>query len=281
MRFLCTGNTCRSPMAAALFAKHCKAEGLVIRSAGTGAWPNAPATPNAVAAAAALGADCVSHKSQPATPELLAEADFIVCLAAGHAKQAALCAAQEKLRVLGGGVADPYGGSLEDYHACAAQINAALPALLPDIHCKAEIVPTQEAHIPAIAALEREVFTPPASEARLREKFALAHCHMLTAVLEGEVAGFIIVDEIAGEAFVDDLAVFPAFQRQGIASRLLGQAEVNAILRGCEKIHLEVRESNAPARRLYEARGYMQVGTRPGFYKHPDEDAILYTLEVK
>ena len=278
--FLCTGNTCRSPMAAALFANLCKTEPLVTRSAGTGACLNMPATPNAVSAAATLGADCMPHLSQPVTPQLLAEADFIVCLAAGHALQIAPFVPPEQLRVLGGGVADPYGGSLEDYQACAAQINAALPALLPDIRCAASVTSTEDAHIPAIAQLEREVFTPPASEARLREKLALDTCHMLTAVLGGEVAGFISVDEIAGEAFIDDLAVFPAHQRQGIASRLLARAEANAILRGCVKIHLEVRESNAPARKLYEARGYKQVGTRPGFYQNPDEDAILYTLEV-
>jgi len=270
-------------MAAALFSNaYKKEEEFVVRSAGTAVFSNTSATPNAVAAAAALGAVCVSHhKSQPATPELLAEVDLIICLAAGHVLQAAQHVPPAKLRVLGGGVADPFGGSLENYHACAAQINAALPSLLPDIHCKAQIIPTEESHLPAIAQLEREVFTPPASEAKLHEKLNLDTCRMLTALLNSEAAGFIIVDEIAGEAFIDDLAVFPAYQRQGIASALLGQAEVGAILRGCPKIHLEVRESNTPARTLYEARGYQQVGRRKNFYQNPTEDAILYTLEFR
>jgi len=279
--FLCTGNTCRSPMAAALFSIASKDQSLDIRSAGTAAWLNTPATSNAVAAAAALGADCVSHASQLATPELLAEADLVVCLAASHAIQAAQFVPAAKLRVLGGGVDDPFGGNLEVYQSCAAQINAALPALLPDLRCPARIIPTNEAHLPAIAELQRVCFPAhPASESKLREKLALNTCHMLTAMVDDNLAGFIAVDEISGEAFVDDLAVFPAYQRRGIASSLLAQAEVNAILRGCGQVHLEVRQSNALARRLYEVRGYHQVGLRKNFYQNPNEPAILMTLEV-
>ena len=100
-------------------------------------------------------------------------------------------------------------------------------------------------------------------------------------VYASEVAGFLIVDEYRGEAFVDDLAVFPKFHRRGIAAALMARAETAAILRGSEKIHLEVRESNAPARNLYEARGYKAVGRRKNFYENPTEDAILMTMEVK
>ena len=278
--FLCTGNSCRSPMAAAMFSRLCP-EDITILSAGTCAYPGGPASAHAIAAVVELGADCSAHASQQATPELLAQADFVICLAKNHALQAKQLVAPKQLRVLGGGVSDPFGGSLDDYRTCAAQIQAALPGLLPDITCNASIISTEEAHIPAIAELSREVFAQPASETRLREKLTLDTCHMLTALLDGQVTGFITVDEIASEAFIDDIAVFPAHQRKGIASRLLAQAEVNAILRGCEKMHLEVRESNLGARKLYETRAFRQVGTRPGFYKAPTEDAILKTLEFR
>jgi len=284
-------------MAAALFAR-LREDNIAIHSAGTGAWPGAPASPNAVIAAMELGADCSSHQSQQATPELLAQADLVVCLAAGHAERVSAFVPRERLRVLGGGVSDPYGGDLDAYRACAAQINAALPSLLPDIRCTAQVIPTEESHAPAIAELQRQVFSPPMSEHRLLEKMALPTNHMLTAILDRDeekppsleggqrqrrrgVSGYISVDEISGEAFIDDIAVFPAYHRQGIASRLLARAETNAILRGNHKIHLEVRESNAPARKLYEARGYKAVGRRKGFYQQPDEDAILMTLEIR
>jgi ribosomal-protein-alanine N-acetyltransferase len=152
--------------------------------------------------------------------------------------------------------------------------------MLPDLLCRASIIPSVEDHLPILTELERQCFTPPASEAKLREKLALEHNYMLTAILDGEIAGFVGVDEIAGEAFVDDLAVFPQYRRKGVASALLARAETGAILRGCEKIHLECRAGNAAALRLYEARGYKRVGRRKGYYENPKEDAILMTMEI-
>ncbi|MCL2300560.1 MAG: ribosomal protein S18-alanine N-acetyltransferase [Firmicutes bacterium] len=280
--FLCTGNTCRSPMAAALFAMRCAARELDISVAGAGlsAWPGVPAEPNAIIAAAELGADLSSHFARQAAPTLLGQNDIVVCLSASHARHIASFVPHEKIRVLAGGIPDPYGGDLETYRACARQIDQALSALLPDILCPASIIPAEAAHLPALAALERLAFSPPASEAKLREKLELDHNHMYSAILNHEVAGFLGVDEIAGEAFADDLAVFPQHRRKGVASALLARAETCAILRGCEKIHLECRESNAPALALYESRNYKRVGRRKNFYESPREDAILMTLEV-
>jgi len=295
--FLCTGNTCRSPMAAGLLhpnetAVSLGAPAIFAMSAGLAAWPGSPATANAIAAAKELGADITAHRARQITPELLARADFVVCMAADHARGIADSVPHDKIRILGGGIADPYGGDLDTYRACARQIDGALSSLLPDLLCGAEIVPARDAHLPAYAELERQCFAPPASEARLREKFLLAHCFGLSAMLGdaphnhpeplhgGECIGFVIVDEIAGEAFVDDLAVAPEHRRKGVAGALLARAETGAILRGCEKIHLECREGNAAALRLYERRGYKRVGRRKGHYESPKEDAILLTMEV-
>ena len=280
--FLCTGNTCRSPMAAGLFTERCarRLPEASIVSAGIAAWPGSPASSNAVAAATELGAAIANHAAQQAAPALLSQSDFIVCLSASHARAIADHVPWEKIRILGGGIADPYGGDLEVYRACARQIDESLSSLLPDFLCQASIIPTEEAHLPALAELERQCFTPPASEAKLREKLALEHNYMLSALLGDEIIGFLGVDEISGEAFVDDLAVLPEYRRRGIASALLARAETGAILRGCGKIHLECREGNEAALQLYEARGYRRVGRRKNFYESPKEDALLMTMEV-
>lgn len=266
-------------MASALFAEIAVERRLEcsVVSAGLAAPVGAPAEQNAVTAAAELGAALTAHRAQQVTAELLAEADYVVCMGTSHARQLLSLVPQEKIRVLRCGIADPYGGSLEVYRSCAAQIAEGLPGLLPDFLCRASIVPTEESHLSALAQLEQLVFSSPASEARLRERLSLPHSHMLTALLDGRPAGFIGADEIAGEAFIDDVAVFPQHQRRGIASRLLARAELGALLRGCDKIHLECRAGNAPALALYRARGYQQVGLRKGFYTKPQEDAILMT----
>jgi ribosomal-protein-alanine N-acetyltransferase len=65
----------------------------------------------------------------------------------------------------------------------------------------------------------------------------------------------------------------------------LGRALVQAIVealaeRGVRQVYLEVRESNAPARALYEAFGFRAVGRRKAYYRHPVEDAIILRLQA-
>lgn len=267
--FLCTGNTCRSPLAAALFCAP-----FTVQSAGIAAWPNQPASAHSVTVAAELGRNISLHTAQQLTHELLLWADAIVCLARSHVLAIAGHVPQSKLHMLGSGIADPFGGNLENYRACAAQMQAAMPALVRNLHCKANIMPTQADHLPTLAQLE------PVAESVLREKLALNSCHMLTALVDGNIAGNIYVDEIADVAEVSNLAVLPIYQRHGIANKLLAQAELGAALRGCTQINLDVREGNVAARALYESRGYQEVGRRPKFYSNPTEDAILMTLEM-
>ena len=275
--FLCTGNTCRSPMAAALFSH---VSGTEAESAGLCAAGGQPAAAHMKTLAPAYHVNLDSHKNRPVSIEMLTQADVIVCLSSVHAMQISAVISNEKIRILGGGITDPFGGSLEDYRACTEQMQAAMPALHKDLRCACRIIPAEEAHLPAMAALQQAVFHPPASEARLRERFAVPHAHILTSLLDdSRVGGYIAVDEIADEAFIDDVAVFPQVQHRGIGNALLARAETEAILRGCRIIHLEVRESSG-ARALYAARGYREVGRRKNFYETPVEDAILMALKI-
>ena len=61
-------------------------------------------------------------------------------------------------------------------------------------------------------------------------------------------------------------AAASGLRRRGVARRLVEAALVSARARGAERMFLEVRESNHPARALYEACGFSQVGVRPGYY---------------
>lgn len=132
--FVCTGNTCRSPMAEGIYNAKAVARSLEpAESAGIFAVPGDPVTPNAVAAAMAYGADISEHHARPVTEALLASCDAVFCMTPSHL---ATLAARfpgyaAKCRLLDEhGIPDPYGGDLDCYRRTAVAINAAIDAYL-------------------------------------------------------------------------------------------------------------------------------------------------------
>ena len=71
------------------------------------------------------------------------------------------------------------------------------------------------------------------------------------------------------------------YRKMGIASELLDILYDEALERGVTSINLEVRQSNIPAISLYEQEGFEAVGKRPGFYRNPSEDAVLYIKQLR
>ena len=134
--FVCTGNTCRSPMAEALFRKAAAERGVGDRfrvlSCGLAAADGMPASDNAVAAAAELGADLSEHRSRPAAPELFAEADAVYCMSPAHrtAIVAALPQLAGRIFVLDPPIPDPFGGDLTVYRGTARALETAVSGLL-------------------------------------------------------------------------------------------------------------------------------------------------------
>ena len=127
--FVCTGNTCRSPMAEGIFKKILAdrgVKGVECSSAGLFAMTGDSACYNAVKAAERFGVDISTHRARRITSYILDETDEFVCMTREQAASLSLYVPTEKVTVLGGGVPDPYGGDLETYIICANAIKAAL-----------------------------------------------------------------------------------------------------------------------------------------------------------
>jgi protein-tyrosine phosphatase len=145
--FVCTGNTCRSPMAEVLCKKlladrlgcsvaELPARGFLVLSAGVSAVPGDRAAAEAVEVARDLGADLSGHASRPLTPDLVLQADHIIAMTHGHAQALAARFGQHApaARLLcpeGGDIGDPIGRDQEVYRQCAQQILQGLERLLP------------------------------------------------------------------------------------------------------------------------------------------------------
>ena len=96
----------------------------------------------------------------------------------------------------------------------------------------------------------------------------------------GVLAGFAVASLTPPEAELESIAVAEAFQRKGIARRLLGELEARLRSGGVKTIWLEVRASNAGAQGLYRSLGFVESGRRPRYYADPVEDAVLYGREI-
>ncbi|MFQ5922603.1 MAG: ribosomal protein S18-alanine N-acetyltransferase, partial [Anaerolineales bacterium] len=95
---------------------------------------------------------------------------------------------------------------------------------------------------------------------------------------DGAVIAYLGYWLMGDEVHISTFAVQPEFRMQGIGGDLLRSALAVAAERGARVATLEVRESNDPAIRLYGKLGFEVVGSREGYYRDNNEDAIHMTL---
>jgi len=147
--FVCTGNTCRSPMAEAICKlmlarrlgcpiDELERRGFVIRSAGVSATNGVPAAPNAVDILRTLGGSLENHRSRRVAPSLVRQADYIFAMTAEHREDLLASMPELEPRTFlldpgGGDVDDPVGCDLETYRQTAQMIESMLSDRLAEL----------------------------------------------------------------------------------------------------------------------------------------------------
>ncbi len=157
--------------------------------------------------------------------------------------------------------------------------------------------PMTTADLDAVHALETSAYAHPWSRKHFRDSLqagypavmllgdSLPHEKPITARADGRrLLGYLVAMSGVDEVHLLNITVAPAHQRQGWARFMLDALALWSRGQQAHWLWLEVRESNAPARRLYERYGFTQVGVRKGYYPTGQiqrEDAVVMSLPLE
>ncbi len=142
------------------------------------------------------------------------------------------------------------------------------------------VEPMQPEHIPAVHAIESASFPTPWPPYAFRgELESNRMAHYLVVRAADRVIAYAGLWLMVDEAHITTFAVLPAYRRRGIGGLLLSDLVELAADLGATVVTLEVRLSNAAARRLYQRFGFRPVGLRPRYYSDNGEDALIMTTE--
>ncbi|MGN0621490.1 MAG: ribosomal protein S18-alanine N-acetyltransferase [Porcipelethomonas sp.] len=146
---------------------------------------------------------------------------------------------------------------------------------------KADVLAARPAQAAAIAGIEKQCIPGGWSEKSFLEAMKQENSVFLSAVSEGVTVGFINGSVVSDEAEIMNIAVLPEYRHNGFADKLIGRFCAEAKEKGAQKVFLEVREMNSPARKLYEKHGFEICGKRKGYYREPSDNAIIMMKNIK
>jgi [ribosomal protein S18]-alanine N-acetyltransferase len=133
----------------------------------------------------------------------------------------------------------------------------------------------QPVDVPTVVRIENESYSVPWSDSTFRGLLRRRDAELVVATVNEKVIGYAVFWGVLDQGELGNVAVTGSHRGAGVGDRLVAEVIRRAVDRGIREIFLEVRPSNAVARRLYERFGFTHVGRRRNYYQEPVEDALV------
>ena len=146
------------------------------------------------------------------------------------------------------------------------------------------LLPMKAQHLDAVLAVEVRAYQFPWTRGNFVDSLAAGHVAHMLCDSRGDLVGYVVALPGFEEMHLLNLTVTPAHQGHGHARRLLEWLAAWCQQEGALQLWLEVRESNARARHIYERFGFANIARRKGYYPAPHglrEDAVVMGLPIK
>jgi len=139
------------------------------------------------------------------------------------------------------------------------------------------------ADLDGVQEVDRLSFPAPWTRAMYEDELRHAGTAFIIVLRAGgtPVAGYCSYRIVVDELEINNVAVRPEHRGNGYGRSLVEAALEHGRAAGARIALLEVRRSNCPAQRLYESLGFTQVGERPRYYSHPEEDALVLARNLR
>ena len=126
-----------------------------------------------------------------------------------------------------------------------------------------------------LAAIEKLCFTDAWSCESFIGCFNSSFVKVFGAFEDESLAGYIVAKNVLGEGELLNICILPEYRRNGLATALFEASGLNEL----DKVFLEVRVSNEPAKNMYKKLGFKEIGIRANYYQDNSEDAKIMELE--
>ena len=263
-----------------------------VRSCGFFALNGQLCSPSVLRVAGEMGIDLSDHTATHITGDLMLWADLILPQNESIFRGLRQYLNKDVTKVgKPMGFEQPGSKNLEEYRELRSEVIAYCNRLVrklmaqhreeKKVNKQAEIRTVTLQEVSQVRRLEELCFSHPWSEQGIADELANPDGYFCGAFEGDSLVGYGSLWAVLGQATINNIAVDPAYRKQGLGSRVLQAMEDYCVEHQMESITLEVRSQNLAARKLYEKHGFEQNGCRKGFYRDPPDDGVIMTKQLQ